>query len=79
MTRFWILVISSVILAFGGTYVLISGALGLQSPAHELWGLSPWTRITIGAAGVMAFMTLVLIAEVRSRQRSSTGARKRAR
>ena len=65
MAKFWILVISSVILAFGGTSVLISGAFGLQSAAHELWGLSPWTRITIGAACIASFIALVLIAEVR--------------
>lgn len=71
MARFWALVITSVVLASGGTLVLISGVFGLQSPAHELWGLPPWGRIAIGAAGIAAFMALVLAEGVRSRRRAS--------
>ena len=73
MARFWILLISSAILAFGGTYVLLSGAFGLQSPAHELWGLPPWPRIAIGAAGIASFGALLLTAGARSRRRSLSG------
>ena len=68
--RLWMLTISSVILATGGGYVLISGVFGLQSPAHELWGLPPWTRIAIGAAGIASFIALVLIAGARAKRRS---------
>ena len=70
MARFWVLVIASVVLASGGTLVLISGVFGLQSPAHELWGLAPWTRIAIGAAGIASFIALVLTAGACSRRRS---------
>lgn len=71
MARFWALVIASVVLASGGTLVLISGVFGLQSPAHELWGLPPLARIAIGAMGIASFMALVLAEGVRSRRRAS--------
>ena len=48
MARFWILVISSVVLAFGGTSVLISGAFGLQSPATSC-GACPHGRASRSA------------------------------
>lgn len=38
MARIWMLIVSSVVLALGGTYVLIAGVFGLQSPAHNRWG-----------------------------------------
>ena len=69
MARFWALVIASVVLASGGTLVLISGVFGLQSPAHELWGLPPWARVAIGALGIVSFMALVLAEGARSRRR----------
>ena len=47
MARFWALVIASVLLASGGTLVLISGVFGLQSPAHELWGPVSYTHLTL--------------------------------
>lgn len=72
MARFWMLILSSVILASGGTYVLITGVFALQAPGHDLWGLSPWIRIVIGAAGIASFIALVLIAGARSKRRSLT-------
>lgn len=68
--RLWTLIIASVVLATGGGYVLISGVFGLQSTAHELWGLPPWTRIVIGALGIASFIALVLIAGARAKRRS---------
>lgn len=71
MVWFWALVASSVVLASGGAYVLISGIFGLLSSSATLWDLPPWARIVIGALGISAFCTLVLVAGVRSRRRSS--------
>lgn len=70
MTRLWMLIISSVILTAGGGYVLISGVFGLQSTAHELWGLPPWMRIAVGAVGIASFIALVLIVGARAKRRS---------
>ena len=72
MAGFWALIVSSVILASGGAYVLISGLFGLQSPSTTLWGLAPWARITLGALGIAGFCALVLAAAARSRRRSSS-------
>ncbi|GAA3680574.1 hypothetical protein GCM10023081_18380 [Arthrobacter ginkgonis] len=72
MARFWMLILSSVILAFGGTYVLITGVFALQAPGHDLWGLPPWIRIAVGAAGIASFIALVLLAGARSKRRSLT-------
>lgn len=72
MAGFWALIVSSVVLASGGAYVLISGIFGLLSSSATLWGLPPWARIVIGALGITAFFTLVLVAGVRSRRRSSS-------
>jgi hypothetical protein len=70
MIRFWTLSISSVVLASGGAYVLISGVFGLLSSEVVLWSLPPWTRIVIGAAGIVAFISLLLIVGARSKRRS---------
>lgn len=72
MARFWALIISSVVLAGGGTYVLISGVFGLLSSSSTLWGLSPWLRIILGAAGIAAFFALVILAGVRAKRSSSS-------
>lgn len=72
MAWFWALIVSSVVLASGGAYILISGIFGLLSSSSTLWGLPPWARIVIGAWGIAAFCALVLVAGVRSRRRSSS-------
>lgn len=72
MARFWALIVSSVILASGGAYVLISGLFGLQSSTVTLWGLPPWSRITLGAVGIAGFFVLVLVSGARSKRRSSS-------
>lgn len=72
MVWFWALVVSSVVLASGGTYVLISGIFGLLSSSATLWGLPPWSRTILGALGITAFATLVLVAGARSKCRSSS-------
>ncbi|WP_341395350.1 hypothetical protein [Arthrobacter sp. G119Y2] len=72
LVRFRALLISSVILAGGGAYVLISGVFGLLSPSATLWGLPPWARIVLGAAGITAFFALLLVAGARSRRSAST-------
>ena len=68
--RWWALIVSSAVLAYGGAYVLISGVLGLQSSTVVLWGLPPWIRIVIGTAGIVAWIVLLLIAGTRSKRRS---------
>jgi len=70
MARLWMLIISSVLLAAGGGYMLISGVFGLVSPAHDLWGLPSWTRMAIGAAGIASFIALIVVAGVRAKRRS---------
>ncbi|MBT2546900.1 hypothetical protein [Arthrobacter sp. ISL-65] len=70
MARLWVLIISSVLLAAGGGYLLISGVFGLLSPAHGLWGLPSWARMAIGVAGMASFIALILIAGARARRRS---------
>ena len=70
MIRWWALTVSSVVLASGGGYVFISGVFGLQSSGIVLWGLPPWARIVVGAAGMMAFVVLLLVAGSRSKRRS---------
>ena len=72
LVRFWALLISSVVLAGGGAYVLISGVLGLLSPSATLWGLPPWFRIILGAAGIAAFFALLLVAGARSKRSASS-------
>ncbi|MBT2550566.1 hypothetical protein [Arthrobacter sp. ISL-65] len=72
MARVWVLIISSVILAAGGGYMLISGVFGMLSPAYDLWGLPSWTRMAIGVAGIASFVSLILIAGVRAKRRSVT-------
>ncbi|WAP51773.1 hypothetical protein OL239_18920 [Arthrobacter sp. ATA002] len=72
LVRFWALVISSVVLAGGGAYVLISGVFGLLSPSSTLWGLPPWVRVILGAAGIAAFVVLVLMAGARSKRSASS-------
>jgi hypothetical protein len=70
MASFGTLVFSSVLLASGGTLILISGVFALQAPDHHLWGLPPWVRIFIGAAGIASFVVLVLIAGAHAKRRS---------
>lgn len=70
ITRLWVLIVASVILAVGGGYMLISGVFGLLSPVHGLWGLPSWTRVAIGVAGIASFMALVLIPGDRAKRRS---------
>lgn len=72
MVWFWALIVSSAILTTGGSYVLISGIIDLQSSPATLWGLLPWTRVILGALGIIAFFTLVLVAGARSKRRSSS-------
>ena len=67
---FWALIIISSVLTFTSAYVLISGVLGLQSSTVVLWGLSPWIRIVIGTAGIVAWIVLLLIAGSRLKRRS---------
>jgi len=67
---FWALLIPSVALAFGSAYVLISGVLGLQSSTVTLWGLPPWLRLALGAAGIVAWIVLLLVAGTRAKRRS---------
>ncbi|MET4093790.1 hypothetical protein [Arthrobacter sp. UYCu712] len=69
---FWALIVSSVVLAGGGAYVLISGVFGVLSPSPTLWDLTPWARITLGALGIAGFCALILAAAARSRRRSSS-------
>ncbi|GAA1887467.1 hypothetical protein GCM10009715_36910 [Paeniglutamicibacter psychrophenolicus] len=71
MTWFWALIVSSVILASGGAYILISGIFGLLSSA-TLWGLPAWGLIVLGMLGIAAFCMLVLAATARSKRRSSS-------
>ncbi|MFJ5696637.1 hypothetical protein [Arthrobacter sp. NPDC093139] len=68
--KLWMLIVSSVILAAGGGYLLISGVFGLQSPSHELWGLPAWMRVAMGAVGIASFIALVLLAGGRAKRRS---------
>lgn len=70
MIRWWALIVSSVVLASGGAHVFISGVFGLQSSEIVLWALPPWARIVIGAAGIVAWIVLLLIAGARSKRRS---------
>ena len=72
MVRVWTLIVSSVVLAGGGAHVLISGSFGLLSSSATLWGLPPWARIILGALGIVAFFTLILVAGARSKHRSSS-------
>ncbi|GAA3291578.1 hypothetical protein ACFFON_18465 [Arthrobacter citreus] len=72
LVRFWALLISVVVLAGGGTYVLISGVFGLLSPSAALWGLPPWFCIFLGAAGITAFFVLQLVAGARSKRSASS-------
>lgn len=72
MTRFWLLTVSSVLLAFGGTYVLINGVFALLGAGHDLLALSPWISVALGAAGIASFIALILIASARSKRRSHT-------
>lgn len=70
MIRWWALIFFSIVLASGGAYVFISGVFGLQSSEIILWGLPPWARIVIGAAAMVTFIVLLLIAGARSQRRS---------
>ncbi|WP_104087641.1 MULTISPECIES: hypothetical protein [unclassified Cryobacterium] len=70
LISFWALIITSIVLASTSAYVLISGALGLQSSTIVLWGLPPWTRIGIGMAGIVAWSVLLVIAGTHSKRRS---------
>lgn len=70
MAWFWALLVSSVVLASGGAYVLISGIFGLQSSSATLLGLPPWARVIIGALGIAGFFVFVLVATARSKRRS---------
>jgi hypothetical protein len=72
LVHFWALVISSVMLAGGGAYVLISGVFGLLLSSATLWGMPPWFRILLGVAGIGAFFALLLVAGARSKRSASS-------
>ena len=67
---FWALLIPSAALAFASACLLISGVLGLQSSTVTLWGLPPWLRLALGAAGIVAWIVLLLMASTRAKRRS---------
>ncbi|WP_139007392.1 hypothetical protein [Arthrobacter crystallopoietes] len=71
MARFWVLTVSSVLLAFGGTYVLINGVFALLGGGHDLWALPPWISVALGATGIASFIALILIG-ARSKRRAQT-------
>jgi hypothetical protein len=68
--RFWLLIAGTVALTVGGTLMLLSGVFGLQNPGYTLWELTPWTRVAIGAAALIAFVGVLLVAGVRSERRT---------
>ena len=68
-TRFWWLVIASVLLAVAGAWLLIRGVIGLVGDELLPWGVEPVWGVVAGGALLVAWAVLLVAAALSRRAR----------
>ncbi|WP_120004249.1 hypothetical protein [Nesterenkonia muleiensis] len=68
-TPFWALLAASVILAFGGGWLLLHGVINMADSRAILWGISPSFGVTAGAALLFLWVALLVTAGVARKKR----------
>ncbi|MFC6357002.1 hypothetical protein [Luethyella okanaganae] len=72
MTRFWLLMVSTVVLTLGGGWLLVNGIIGIASDRTMLWGLSPWYGVIGGGLTIIAWIAMMLLASGNRRRYTPT-------